>query len=31
MDIISTTDRKVTAILEDGSEKIIYKGGHFQV
>jgi len=30
-DIISTTDRKVTAILEDGSEKVIYQWGHFLV
>ena len=30
-DIISTTDRKVTATLEDGSEKVIYQGGHFLV
>lgn len=28
-DIVSTTDRTVTAILTDGSEKIIYKSGHF--
>lgn len=30
-DIVSTTDRKVTATLEDGSEKVIYKDGRFQV
>ena len=30
-DIISTTDRTVTATLEDGSEKVIYKNGQFQV
>jgi aminopeptidase len=31
IDIISTTDRKVTAFLEDGSEKVIYENGQFQV
>ena len=30
-DIMSTTDRKVTAILEDGSSQIIYEGGQFKV
>jgi aminopeptidase len=30
-DIIATTDRKVTAILRDGSEKVIYEGGEFQL
>ncbi|MFA5747970.1 MAG: aminopeptidase [Candidatus Absconditabacterales bacterium] len=30
-DIISTTDRVVTAILENGEEKIIYKDGQFQI
>ena len=30
-DIIATTDRTVTAILKDGSEKVIYKDGKFQV
>lgn len=28
-DIISTTDRTVTATLQDGTEKIIYKSGQF--
>ncbi len=28
-DIISTTDRTVTATLKDGSEKVIYRGGQF--
>jgi aminopeptidase len=28
-DIISTTDRTVTAILRDGTEKVIYKDGQF--
>lgn len=30
-DIVSTTDRTVTATLTDGSEKIIYASGQFQV
>lgn len=30
-DIISTTDRTVTAILENGKEKIIYKKGQFTI
>jgi aminopeptidase len=30
-DIIATTDRVVTAIMRDGSKKIIYAGGEFQV
>jgi len=30
-DFISTTDRKVTAILADGSKKVIYKEGRFVV
>lgn len=30
-DIVQTTDRTVTAILADGSEKIIYQKGQFQV
>jgi aminopeptidase len=30
-DIISTTDRTVTALLRDGSEKVIYKNGQFVV
>ena len=29
-DIVSTTDRTVTAVLKDGSEQVIYAGGHFQ-
>jgi aminopeptidase len=28
-DIISTTDRTVTAVLTDGTEKVIYKDGMF--
>jgi aminopeptidase len=28
-DIVATTDRTVTAILADGSEKVIYEGGEF--
>ncbi len=28
-DIMSTTDRTVTAVLQDGSEKVIYKSGKF--
>jgi aminopeptidase len=28
-DIISTTKRTVTAHLKDGTEKVIYKDGHF--
>jgi aminopeptidase len=28
-DIVATTDRTVTAILEDGSEKVLYEGGEF--
>ena len=31
LDIISTTDRKVTAILEDGNEKVIYEWGKFLI
>ena len=30
-DIISTTDRTVTATLRDGSEAVIYAGGEFQL
>ncbi len=30
-DIVSTTDRTVTATLQDGSEVVIYKDGMFQV
>lgn len=30
-DIMSTTERKVTAILEDGSQKVIYESGKFLV
>jgi aminopeptidase len=30
-DIVSTTDREVTATLADGSERVIYAGGHFQL
>jgi aminopeptidase len=30
-DIISTTNRTVTAILRDGSEKTIYRNGQFEV
>jgi aminopeptidase len=30
-DIVSTTDRTVTATLRDGSELIIYQGGEFQL
>jgi aminopeptidase len=30
-DIIATTDRKVTAVLKDGSRKVIYEGGEFQL
>lgn len=30
-DIVSTTDRVVTAILEDGSKKVIYKDGKFVI
>jgi len=29
-DIVSTTDRTVTAVLKDGSERVIYVGGQFQ-
>ena len=30
-DIVSTTDRTVTAVLKDGSERVIYAGGKFAV
>jgi len=30
-DIVSTTDRTVTATMRDGSETVIYAGGEFQV
>jgi aminopeptidase len=30
-DIIATTDRTVTAVMNDGAEKVIYRGGHFTV
>ncbi len=30
-DIVSTTDRTVTAQLRDGSERVIYAGGRFQL
>jgi len=30
-DIVSTTDRTVTATLTDGSEKVIYKNGQFVI
>jgi aminopeptidase len=30
-DIVSTVDRTVTAVLADGSEQVIYAGGHFQM
>ena len=30
-DIIATTERKVTAVLKDGSTKVIYEGGEFRV
>jgi aminopeptidase len=29
-DIVSTTDRTVTAMLRDGSERVIYADGHFR-
>lgn len=31
VDVISTTDRQVTAYLPDGSQKIIYKSGEFLI
>ncbi|MBN2187837.1 MAG: aminopeptidase [Chitinispirillaceae bacterium] len=30
-DIVATTDRTVTAVLDNGSKKVIYKGGEFTV
>jgi aminopeptidase len=30
-DIIASTDRIVTAVLKDGSKKVIYEGGEFRV
>jgi hypothetical protein len=30
LDIVSTTDRTVTAILRDGSERLMCTGGQFQ-
>jgi aminopeptidase len=30
-DIVSTTDREVTAVMRDGSRRIIYAGGHFDL
>jgi aminopeptidase len=30
-DVVSTTDRTVTATLADGSERVIYRGGEFQL
>jgi aminopeptidase len=30
-DIVSTTDRLVTAMLRDGSERVIYADGHFRL
>jgi len=30
-DIVSTSDRSVTAFLRDGSERVIYADGHFQL
>jgi aminopeptidase len=30
-DIISTTDRTVTAVMRDGSERVIYSGGYFRI
>ncbi|MDR3125536.1 MAG: aminopeptidase [Candidatus Nomurabacteria bacterium] len=30
-DVVTTTDRTVTASLPDGSQKVIYRGGHFTV
>jgi aminopeptidase len=29
-DIVSTSDRTVTALMQDGSERLIYANGHFQ-
>jgi aminopeptidase len=30
-DIVSTTDRTVTAMMKDGSSRVIYSDGHFQM
>ena len=30
-DIVSTSDRTVTALLRDGTERVIYAGGQFQL
>jgi aminopeptidase len=30
-DIVSTADRTVTAVMRDGSQRVIYAGGHFQI
>jgi aminopeptidase len=30
-DIVSTVDRTVTAVMRDGSERVIYSGGRFQL
>ena len=30
-DIVSTSDRTVTATMRDGSERVIYAGGEFQL
>ena len=30
-DIVSTTDRQVTAVMRDGSERTIYAAGQFQL
>ncbi|MBV8430532.1 MAG: aminopeptidase [Solirubrobacterales bacterium] len=30
-DMVSTTDREVTAVLDDGSQRTIYASGHFQL
>jgi aminopeptidase len=29
-DIVSTSDRTVTAVMRDGSQRVIYSGGHFR-
>jgi aminopeptidase len=31
VDMISTTDRTVTATLESGEQKVIYKSGQFTI
>ncbi|MEA2356346.1 MAG: hypothetical protein QOD61_2475, partial [Solirubrobacteraceae bacterium] len=30
-DIVSTTDRTVTATLPDGTDRVIYRDGQFQL